>query len=177
MREEILQSEAVAEPALFWDSLKTGILVLVIGLFGFWNGNVLLIPSLAPSAIYQVLRPDLPSSRCSNLILGHVIGIFAALVSLGIFNAQNDPSILVASTASLNRIWASALAVAMTVFLQRAARNFHPPAAATVLLLTTGALQSRWSNVRELLSGLLLMTLVAEIFRRFQNSRVRQPPR
>ena len=76
MREEILQSEAVAEPALFWDSLKTGILVLVIGLFGFWNGNVLLIPSLAPSAIYQVLRPDLPSSRCSNLILGHVIGIF-----------------------------------------------------------------------------------------------------
>jgi CBS-domain-containing membrane protein len=66
------------------------------------------------------------------------------------------------------RVWASAMAVAMTALLQPSLRAYHPPAAATALLITLGAYHLTWKNSLSMMGGVVIIALMGEWFQRIR---------
>jgi CBS-domain-containing membrane protein len=66
------------------------------------------------------------------------------------------------------RVWASALAIGMMTAIQPSLKAYHPPAAATVLLITLGVHRANWSTVLALLGGVLVVAVLGEWFQRLR---------
>lgn len=66
------------------------------------------------------------------------------------------------------RVWASAMAVAITTLVQPSLRAYHPPAAATALLVTLGAYHLTWKNSLSMMGGVVIVALMGEWFQRIR---------
>jgi CBS-domain-containing membrane protein len=66
------------------------------------------------------------------------------------------------------RVWASAMAVAVTALLQPSLRAYHPPSAATTLLITLGAYQLTWKSSASMMGGVVVVALMGEWFQRIR---------
>jgi CBS-domain-containing membrane protein len=64
------------------------------------------------------------------------------------------------------RVWASAAALAMLSVLLPQLRAYHPPAAATALLVTLGAYRMTGKTPLALMGGVVAVALVAELLNR-----------
>ena len=69
-------------PEWIWAPGAAAILSATIGAAGMLAGVPCLFPSLGPSIFLQVHKPDLPSARPWNLLVGHALGIGAAAVGV-----------------------------------------------------------------------------------------------
>lgn len=144
------------------------LLTLIAGLAALAGDRPLLFPSLGPTAFLRAEASQNPQSSVYNTVAGHLIGIFSAFVALSIFAADDAPAVLQTGDTDAGRIWASVLALALLSLLQRALRAAHPPAAATVLLITLGGFGVNWEDAGTIMGGVLLITLVSEPLRRFR---------
>src|SRR3569623_152936 len=121
-----------------------GVLVLIVGMLGLWAHQPWLFPSLGPTIFLQVLEPQQPSSRPYHIVVGHAIGIGAAVLAVLLCAAESTPPVFIAHLLSGERVSASALAVSLMLLGQVLLKAAHPPAAATVLLITLGAFKMAW---------------------------------
>jgi CBS-domain-containing membrane protein len=141
--------------------------LLAIALSGLWAYVVkqpLLFPSLGATAflIFETPMAEVGSPR--NTIIGHTVGVAAAVLSLAIFRLLNAPSVY-ATGVSPARIGAIALAVALTGGVLRLLRSAHPPAGATTIIVASGLLAKPHQLV-DVLVGVLLLTIAGWLLNR-----------
>jgi CBS-domain-containing membrane protein len=146
--------------------LVAALITMVPGLIGWALGQVLLFPSLGPTALMQVHIPEHASSRPYNVIVSHTIGILAGFVSVDLFGLAAAPSVFATHTLPLTRVLAVALAILVGTAAEVALRAQHPPAAATTLLAALGSFRPTFREFITVLAGVLLVACAGEFAKR-----------
>jgi CBS domain-containing membrane protein len=141
--------------------------LLAIGLSGLWAYALkqpLLFPSLGATAflIFETPMAEVGSPR--NTIIGHTVGVAAAVLSLAIFGLLDAPSVYITGV-SVARIGAIALSVALTGGVLRVLRSAHPPAGATTIIVASGLL-AKPRQILDVLIGVLLLTIAGWLLNR-----------
>lgn len=157
-----------AIPELVWAPIVGRVLTLIPGLIGLAAGNPWLFPSLGPTAFLQAANPQHPSSRFYNTLVGHLLGIAASLIAVLVLGANQEPSVLATHQLFPLRVWASGLAIALTLLFHLLLRANHPPAAATTLLITLGGFNPSWKDVSTIMVGVLIIAVAGELLRRLR---------
>jgi len=158
----------VALPDPLWAPVAVAVLTLAVGIPAIVVGlQPWLLPSLGPTAFLQAMMPAQPSSRLYNVVVGHVGGLVAGFFAVWVFNVWNDPVVLTDHQLTVGRLAASTLAMALSMLVGILARASHPPAAATVLLITLGSMKDQ-QQVIAFAIGLAIVAVVGEIVRRLR---------
>ena len=136
------RSPAAAADAV-WVPSVSGALVLVAGAMSLATKQPWLFAGLGPTALLLASSPGHTTARFHNIVVGHLTGLACAWLSLLLLGAATAPALLGGPTPVV-RVWASAFAVALTAAVQPSLRAYHPPAAATALLVTLGVYKATW---------------------------------
>lgn len=164
-----------ALPELVWSPVGAGALMILAGVISWAVGKPWLIPSLGPTAYLQAEMPAHPSARLYNTVTGHLIGLAMGFLSVMMFNAWDAPSPLLDHQLGLSRVWASALALTLTLLVALLLKASHPPAGATTLLVSLGALRTR-EDALNLIVGVVLVGLLGEVLRKLRLKTARTKP-
>jgi len=105
-----------------------------------------------------------PGASPRNTLIGHLVAVLAGALSLAIFGLLDQPSIL-QEGVTLARIGAAALSMALTGAVLLLLKSSHPPAGASVLIVSLGILQTPLEMLM-LMLGVLLLTAIAWIINR-----------
>lgn len=152
---------------LFWATLGEGGLVLAMATIGWATGQPLIFASLGPTAYELVEQPQVRSARAYNIIVGHLIGIGAGFLAVYLLNAWSEPNVISTGIVSTRRLWAVAMAAALTTFIALILKAGQPAALATTLLISLGSMQTRRDAIA-IISGVLIITAIGEPVRRFR---------
>lgn len=155
-------------PEAAWTPLVTALLVLVPGLIGLGTGRPAIFPSLGPTALFQAHTPDHPSSRFYNVVVSHVIGVATGCLVVTLFGIAHEKSVFELGELSWPRVGASVVAVAIAAVLEILFRAAHPPAASTTLLVALGTFQPSVRDVATLLTSILTVAVLGELFRQLR---------
>ena len=171
---DMLSGRSVAKAVdAAWAPGVCAALVIVVGALGFWMHQPWLFAGLGPSILLIASSPGHETSRFRSIAVGHLVAIGCAYLALLLLNATSAPSLLAAATMSLPRVWASAGALAMLVLVQPQLRAYHPPAAATALLVTSGAYRMTGKTPLALMAGVLVIAVIAEVLHHVRPQRTR----
>jgi hypothetical protein len=162
-----------AMPDPVWGPTAAASLLVLVGLVAVAaGGQPWLLPSLGPTAYLVAGMPALPESRTYNIVVGHLIGILAGFAAVYLVGAYDDPVVLQAKMLTGGRVAASVLAIVLLMLTSVPLRASHPPAAATILLITLGSLKTA-QDAASLVVGVITIAIGSELFRRV---RLRQLP-
>jgi hypothetical protein len=145
-----------------WSPLVAGLLCLVVGMLGLVAGQPWLFPALGPTAFQQAYQVTSRSSSFYNTVVGHTIAIVIGYGMVELFALSPTSALFRTYELTAGRVWASTLAVTITLLVQLILKAFHPPAAATALLITLGAFSARWTDVLALFAGVLIVATLGE---------------
>jgi CBS-domain-containing membrane protein len=163
-------TRAAAVPDLIWIPTIVGGLIFIIGVTGWLIGKPWLFASLGPTAYLLAHSPSQASARPYNVIAGHLIGVCAACAAVALFGAGDAPSVFTTHVLVGSRVLASGLGLVIAVAVELLLNASHPPAAATVLLITLGGLSISLDTVTTILIGVLLLILIGEPLRRMRRA-------
>jgi hypothetical protein len=149
-----------------WSAATSAILILVAGALTLATSQPWLFAALGPSAVVIAGSPGQPSSRFHSVVVGHLSALLCAWLIVVLVGASNGSGTMTDITVA--RVWASAMAVAMTALLQPSLRAYHPPSAATTLLITLGAYHLTWKNSLSMMGGVVIVALMGEWFQRIR---------
>src|SRR5215467_12379667 len=155
---------------LIWATLGEGGLVLALAAIGWATSQPLIFASLGPTAYELVEQPRMASAKPYNIIVGHLIGLGAGFLAVYLLNAWAAPNVLATGVVSPQRMWATAISVALTTLASLALRAGQPAALATTLLVSLGAMQTRRDAI-VIVVGVLLMAAIGEPVRRLRLKR------
>ena len=158
---------------MVWAPGVCAALIIVVGAIGFWLHQPWLFAGLGPTILIVASNPGHETTRFRSIVVGHLVAIGCAYLALLLLNATSAPSLLAAATMSLPRVWASAGALAMVVLVQPQLRAYHPPAAATALLVTSGAYRMTGKTPLALMAGVLVVAIASELLLRARPRRGR----
>ncbi len=136
----------------------------VSGLAAYLAKQPLLFPSLGPTAFLFFEQPLGRQSSPRNTLIGHLVAVLAGALCLALFGLLDDPSIL-QEGVTLARVAAAALSLALTGAVLLMLRASHPPAGATVLIVSLGLLRTP-TEMGAIVVGVALLTVAAWIFNR-----------
>jgi hypothetical protein len=117
------------------------ILIVIIGELSFMFHMPLLFAAVGPTTITVVSRPSLKQNRPISIVSTHYFGMAVALALLFLFHLYGAPSVLVAGFTQ-TRVLVAALAIGITTIFEEETPLYHPPAAATTLLVALGIMTS-----------------------------------
>ncbi len=163
-------------PDILWDPLAAAALLIAIGLLGVLTNEPLLFPSLGPTAFLQAEDPEMRMARFYNTVVGHLIGLGSGIVAVLLLHANQLPPALATSRLAPARIFASALAIALTIVIGLLLRASHPPAAATTLLVALGGFRFTARTLLVVVAGILLIGVLGEGLRRLRLRKVKKLP-
>ena len=143
-----------------------GGLILAVGAAGWAAHMPLIFTSLGPTAYELMEKPDSPSAKVYNIIVGHLAALGAGFLSLWILNAWGAPKVSAAEFVSSQRLWASVLAVVITTAATLALKASQPAALSTTLLVSLGSMQTG-RDALAIIIGVLILTAAGEPLRRF----------
>ncbi|HYG67891.1 MAG TPA: HPP family protein, partial [Anaeromyxobacteraceae bacterium] len=103
------------------------------------SGTPFVFPSLGPTAFLFFFDPAAPSATPRNAVIGHAVGILCGWGSLVLFGLEDAGSAM-ATHVTVERALAAALSLAATGAVMILLRAPHPPAGATTLIISLGAL-------------------------------------
>ena len=152
-------------PDYLWTPVAAGLLTLLCGLLGLATHQMLLFPSIGPTAFLLAHSPNEQSSRVWNVIVGYTIGLAAAYVALALLRGNDAPALFAVHALAPVRVWASALAVALSLAGQIALRASHAPAAATTLLVALGGFRPTLHDASAVIAGVVLLAIGGELLR------------
>ncbi|HEU4643434.1 MAG TPA: HPP family protein, partial [Gemmatimonadaceae bacterium] len=162
-----------ASPDAVWVPAMSAILILAAGAMSLATKQPWLFAGLGPTAVIVASSPTHPTTRVHNVVIGHLTALACAWLVLLLLGAGDSASLFGGHSIPVVRVWASALAVALTALVQPSLRAYHPPAAATALLITLGVHRVTWKVSLSMMAGVLLVALLGEWFRRL---RVKEQP-
>ncbi len=142
----------------FSQAVAAAVLILLVGAVAFYTKQPYLYPALGPTAFLQAEFPFHKFSRFQDSVIGHLLGIFAGLGSVILLNVTDLPRLgPEQSTVPAGRIGAAALTVFLVIMLQTFAKVSNPPAAAVGLMFALGFFGNRFSDVLEVMIGVILI--------------------
>ena len=151
-----------------WVPAVSGILILAAGAMSLATKQPWLFAGLGPTAVVVASSPGHSSTRFHNIVVGHAVAFVCAWLALLLLGAGGAPALLSGQPLTVARVWASALAVGVTALVQPSLRAYHPPAAATALLVTLGAYRITWKTSLSVMAGVLVVALLGEWFQRIR---------
>jgi CBS-domain-containing membrane protein len=151
-----------------WAPFVSAVLVLAAGSLALATGRPWLFAALGPTAVLLAANPGHPTTRFHAIVVGHLLALACAWIAVLLLGAGDAPTLLGGAGISVARVWASALAIGMMTAIQPSLKAYHPPAAATVLLITLGVHRANWSSVLALLGGVLVVAVLGEWFQRLR---------
>jgi len=157
----------VKSKELIFATLGEVVVILVVAAIGFSSHMPLLFPSLGPTAYELVEKPNSPSAKLYNVVVGHLIALAAGFVALWLLNAWNAPKVAQAGFVSSVRMWAVVIAVAGTTFFTLLLKASQPAALATAMVVSLGAMQTR-RDADAIVIGILILAAVGEPIRRLR---------
>lgn len=147
---------------IVWAPSGVAALIAAIGLAGLLFRQPLLFASLGPSAYLLVHSPMQPAAKPYNVIVGHLIALSTAFVVTALTGAADEPSVFVIHEISVysTRVFGEGARIggAMELLLQAS----HPPAAATVLLITLGGFPPSLQNAVSIMVAVTLLFALGE---------------
>ena len=111
----------------------------LLSLLALATGTPFVFPSLGPTAFLFFFDPRAPSASPHHALVGHAIGILCGYLSLVLFGLEHSGSAL-ALGVTWPRVLAAALSLAATGALMILLKAAHPPAGATTLIISLGAI-------------------------------------
>lgn len=160
-----------------WAAAASAILVLVAGALTLATSQPWLFAALGPTAVMVASSPGHPSSRFHSILVGHGSALLCAWLVVLLVGAADAGFGTGAGTLSIARVWASAMAIAAIALVQPSLRAYHPPSAATALLITLGNYRVTWKSSLSMMAGVLVVALVGEWFQRIRLKDEPQPRR
>jgi CBS domain-containing membrane protein len=113
--------------------------IALLAMVALATGTPFVFPSLGPTAFLFFFDPRAPSASPHHAIVGHAIGILCGYGSLLVFHLEQSGSALALGT-TWPRVLAAALSLASTGALMILLNAAHPPAGATTLIISLGAI-------------------------------------
>jgi hypothetical protein len=156
-----------------WVPATSALLIVLAGVIGFWMKQPWLFAALGPTVLMMASTPGHETTSFRAVVVGHIAAMACAFLALMLLNATDAPLLAKAATAISPRIWASALALALMAIVSPQLRAYHPPAAATALLITLGAYRMTGRTPLALIGGVVLVAVAAEILNRVRPRRGR----
>jgi hypothetical protein len=154
-------------PEILWTPAVVAGLIAVIGLFGLLFDQPWLFASLGPTA-YLIAHSPGQSASFYNAVVGHLVAVVSALLVVAMFGANDAPSVFVTHHLVGIRVLASTLALGLAIAGELLLNASHPPAAATVLLITLGGFSASFHSAFVIMAGVLLLSLLGEPLRRLR---------
>jgi CBS domain-containing membrane protein len=111
----------------------------LLSLVALATGTPFVFPSLGPTAFLFFFDPRAPSASPHHAVIGHAIGIVCGYGALLLFGLEHAGSAM-AVGVNLQRVLAAALSLAATGALMILFKAAHPPAGATTLIISLGAI-------------------------------------
>ncbi len=174
-----LVSRVARIPDLYWGSFWEGALILIVGVTAWASGHPWLFASLGPTAYEMAEKPELPSARPYNVVVGQFVGLGAGFAALAMFSAWNAPAVNGTSFLSPERLWAAVIAAFLTTIVNLLLRSGQPAALATTLLVSLGAMQTAGAALW-IVVGVVILAVVGEPVRRIRlaakQQRVQEEP-
>ncbi|MFP5276820.1 MAG: HPP family protein [Acidobacteriota bacterium] len=138
---------------------EAALLVIAAGI-GWAVHKPLIFASLGPTAYELVETPERKSAQPYNIVVGHLVGVLGGFLALWATDAWHTPPF---SSGAIQgpRIWAVALAAAITVVVTLLIKATQPAALSTTLLVALGSMQS-WQDGFYLMGGVLIMLICGE---------------
>lgn len=155
-------------PDSVWVPLVSGTLILAAGAMSLATGRPWLFPALGPTAVLIAVNPGHPTTRFHSIVVGHVVAFASGWLAVLLLGAGDGGRLFMGGGLTVTRVWAAAFAVAVTAFIQPSLRAYHPPAAATALLVALGAYRSDLRTTLSLLAGVAVVALLGEWFQRLR---------
>lgn len=149
-----------------WGAAMSAILILVVGALTLATSQPWLFAALGPSAVVIASSPGQPSSRFHSVVVGHLSALLCAWLVVVLVGASGSG--MSSDSVGVARVWASAMAVALTTLVQPSLRAYHPPSAATALLITLGAYHLTWKSSLSMMGGVVIVALMGEWFQRIR---------
>ena len=150
-----------------WAATASAILVLVAGAMTLATSHPWLFAALGPTAVTVASSPGHSTARFHSIVIGHLTALLCAWLVVLLVGAADAPS-LAAGGLTIARVWASAMAIAAIALVQPTLRAYHPPSAATALLITLGNYAVTWKSALSMMAGVLVVALVGEWFQRIR---------
>jgi CBS-domain-containing membrane protein len=138
----------------------------IISILAYITELPLLFPQLGPSAFILFYTPMSDTASPRNVILSHVLSVFAGLMFLRLFAILYPASSLL-DPAVMNghRIMVIALSMGVSCIAMVLLKCVHPPAAASALIAAMGYLESV-EQVMGIIAAVNLIVVAAIIFNR-----------
>jgi len=156
-----------------WMPSVAGALMLLTGVLSLSTKEPWLFVALGPTAVMIGGNPGHQTLRVHNIIVGHLTAIVCAWIAVMLVGAGSAPEFLASATPATSRMWAGAIAVALTAFAQPTLRAYHPPAAATALLLSLGLTPLEAKPVGAMFGGAVIVALLGAWFQRIRLTAIR----
>jgi CBS-domain-containing membrane protein len=149
-----------------WAATASAILVLIAGAMSLATSQPWLFAALGATAVIVASSPGHPTARFHSIVVGHLSALLCAWLVVLLVGAAEAPA--AANTVTIARVWASAMAIAAIALVQPSLRAYHPPSAATALLITLGTYRVTWKSSLSMMAGVLVVALVGEWFQRIR---------
>ena len=163
--------KALATGALsdaIWVPLVSAVLILAVGSLSLATRQPWLFAALGPTAVLLAANPGHPTTRFHAIVIGHLVALASAWIAILLMGVGDSQAVLAGSGIAVARVWASALAIALMAAVQPSFKAYHPPAAATVLLVTLGMYRLSWNSFVAMLGGVLVVAILGEWFQRIR---------
>jgi CBS domain-containing membrane protein len=133
--------------------------IAVMSVVALLTGSPFVFPSLGPTAFLHFYTAMAPAASPRNTVLGHLIGVAAAVVSLALFGLS-DAGPALSGGMSAARVGAVALSLGLTSGAMVWLRVPHPPAGATTMIISLGILTGT-AHLAVLMLAVVLLTMQA----------------
>ena len=150
-----------------WAAAAAAVLILIAGAMTLATGHPWLFAALGPTAVTVASSPGHPTSRFHSIVVGHATAFVCAWLVVLLVGAADAP-IGSGAAVTVARVWGSAMAIAATTLVQPTLRAYHPPAAATALLITLGQYHVTWKSSLGMMAGVLVVALAGEWLQRIR---------
>jgi CBS-domain-containing membrane protein len=158
-----------------WVPLVSSILILAVGSLSLATRQPWLFAALGPTVVLLAANPGHPTTRFHAIVIGHLVALCSAWIAVLLMGAGDSSTLLAGSGIAVARVWASAFAVGIMAAVQPSLKAYHPPAAATVLLVTLGVHRLSWTSFLAMLGGVLVVAILGEWFQRIRLKQQRKP--
>lgn len=149
-----------------WAAMMSAMLILVAGALTLATSQPWLFAALGPTVIVIACTPGQATSRFHSVVVGHLSALLCAWLVITVVGVSS--SSMSDGAIGVARVWASAMAVALIALVQPSLRAYHPPSAATALLITMGAYHVTVKSSLSMMGGVAIIALMGEWFQRIR---------
>jgi hypothetical protein len=149
-------------------ALVSAAVTAVPGIVALLTGQLLLFPSLGPTAVMVSYEPEHRSARFYNVIVSHIGGLLSGFACVFLFGLAHTPSVFQLRMLSVSRVAAASIAILLAILLELVLDAAHPPATATTLLAALGSFRPTWHDGLTVVAGVVVVAIAGELGRLLQ---------